>query len=59
MPLLLKMISCFTESGRHRLYLSLLHYVTHAGVKGLLLHNIKNEVDRTLAKVCVYICKSW
>ena len=48
MPLLRQLISCFDVLGRHRLYRNLLRSVTHAGVRGLLVHDIKNEVDLAL-----------
>ena len=48
MPLLRQLISCFSAVGRHRLYRNLLRLVTHAGVRGLLVHDIKNEVDQAL-----------
>ena len=48
MPLLRQLISSFSAVGRHRLYRNLLHLVTHAGVQGLLVHDVKNEVDQAL-----------
>ncbi len=47
-PLLRQLINCFRAVGRHRLYRNLLRLVTHAGVRGLLVHDVKNEVDRAL-----------
>lgn len=48
MPLLRRLINCFEAVGRHRLYRNLLRVVTHAGVRGLLVHDVKNEIDRAL-----------
>ena len=48
MPLLRQLINKFNETGRHRMYRKLLRSVTHAGVRGLLVHDIKNEVDIAL-----------
>ncbi len=47
-PLLLQLINCFTDSGRHRMYRSLFHMVGHSGVLGLLTHSVKEEVDQAL-----------
>ena len=92
-PLLLDLISCFMDTGRHRIYRStvqvlpvawfagnggaseaplrtileadyvlsfrsLFHSVDHAGVLGLLIHNIKNEVDRALKVQVVLVLYS-
>lgn len=38
----------FTEGGRYRYYHSLFHRITHPGVKGLLIHAVKDEVNQAL-----------
>lgn len=45
------LLTKFEERGRHRLYLKLFHHLDHSGVKGLLTHAVKDEVDSAL-KVC-------
>ena len=48
MPLLRQLINKFNEMGRHRMYRKLLRSVSHAGVRGLLVHDVKNEVEQAL-----------
>ena len=40
-----QMMSRFEARGRHRYYRLLLHNISHSGVRGLLVHTVKNEVD--------------
>lgn len=46
-----QLLAKFEESGRHRYYRSLFRQVSHSGIKGLLIHSIKNEVDSALKEV--------
>ena len=48
MALLSQFIASFSNHGRYRLYKHLLHQVEHAGVQGLLIHLVKEEVDAAL-----------
>ncbi len=56
MAALNNIINVLSVPGRHKLYTSLLHTVSHGGVLGLLVHGIKNEVDTAL-KVISDTCK--
>lgn len=47
------LLAKFDESGRYRYYRSLFCQVSHSGVKGLLVHAVKNEVDDALKEVRV------
>ena len=55
MSLLLSLVNIFTADGRHKLYSSLLHTVSHYGVMGLLIHSVKNEVDNALKVECLTV----
>ena len=42
------MVKKFEEKGRHRFYRNLLHSTNHSGIRGLLIHAVKDEVDTAL-----------
>ncbi|CAI8037749.1 Glomulin [Geodia barretti] len=48
LSLLPSLVQRFTSPGRHTMYRCLLRECGHAGVQGMLIHCLKNEVDRAL-----------
>ena len=52
-------ITCFNSRGRYHLYKCIFEEVEHPGIQGLIVHEIKEEINATLSVcMCVLLCVS-